>query len=72
MGQDARSKATDLPDGASVFLATAEVTRGMGLNRLAISVFRRTQFERCESTREDVSEANRTDLPRQANQFDIT
>jgi hypothetical protein len=39
IGQDAQSKATDLPDGASVFLATSEVTRGIGLNSLAISVF---------------------------------
>jgi hypothetical protein len=46
MGQDAQRKATDLPDGASFFLATGGVARGIGLKRLTISVFSRERF-RC-------------------------
>jgi hypothetical protein len=48
MGQDAQREATDLPDGASVFWVTAGVTRAIGLNRLAISVFLRRRLHRAE------------------------
>jgi hypothetical protein len=51
MEQDAQRKATDLPDGASVFWVTGEMMRGIGLNRLAISMFWRRRSHRVEGVR---------------------
>jgi len=51
MGQDGRSKATELPDGASVLSVTGELTRGIALNDLVLSAFWRGRFHRDEGTR---------------------
>ena len=48
IGQDRQREATDLPDGASVFLVTGEVALGIAMNRLAISTFWRGGFHRDE------------------------
>jgi hypothetical protein len=44
IGQDGRSKATDLRDGASVFWVTGEKTRGIDLSRFTKLAVWRTRI----------------------------